>query len=224
MSIKSWPIDERPREKLLSRGAEALSDGELLAIFLRTGTKQSHVLDLAHRLMARFGNFYHLFHATSEEFCQEHGLGIAKYAELQAIAEMNRRYLFVSLKKKNSFLSPDSTKFYLRSKLAYYEIEKFACLWLDSKNRVISFQELFQGSLDKTHIYPREIVKSAIHHGAAAVIFAHNHPSGDVDPSAQDIKLTQDLTKTLRSIDVRVLDHIIVGKDNIASFVELGLL
>jgi len=222
MSITDWPEQERPREKLLSRGAQALSDAELLAIFLRTGTKGLSAVDLARQLLLQFGSLNTLMHTNQADFCKGHGLGNAKYVQLQAVLEMSRRYLHESISKKSTLSNPDDTKRFLQSQLAGQQREVFACLFLDNKHQVIAFDTLFYGTIDGASVYPREVVKSTLQHNAAAVIFAHNHPSGDPEPSQADINITQQLIEALKLIDVRVLDHIIIGLASTSSLAELG--
>jgi len=222
MSITDWPEQERPREKLLSRGAESLSDAELLAIFLRTGTKGLSAVDLARKLLLQFGSLNTLMHADQAEFCSGHGLGQAKYVQLQGVLEMSRRYLHESISTKNVLNNPNETKQFLQSQLAYQQREVFACLFLDNKHHVISFDTLFFGTIDGASVHPREVVKSTLKHNAAAVIFAHNHPSGDPQPSQADINITQQLIQALKLIDVRVLDHIIIGQGSTCSLAEMG--
>lgn len=222
MSITDWPEQERPREKLISRGASALSDAELLAIFLRTGTKGVTAVDLSRLLLKQFGSLNTLMHATESEFCQGHGLGQAKYVQLQAVLEMSRRYLQETIRHQSFLNNPEDTKRYLQSKLAHQEREVFACLYLDNKHHVIAFEELFQGTIDSASIHPREVVKSTLQHNAAAVIFAHNHPSGNPEPSGSDINITLQLKNALKLIDVRVLDHLVIGKGSVASLAEMG--
>jgi len=224
MSITDWPEQERPREKLISKGAFALSDAELLAIFLRTGTKGVTAVDLSRLLLNQFGSLNALMHSTQAEFCQGLGLGQAKYVQLQAVLEMSRRYLQETVSRQSSLNNPEDTKQYLQSKLAHQEREVFACLYLDNKHHVIAFEELFFGTIDGASVHPREVVKSTLQHNAVAVIFAHNHPSGNSEPSQSDIDITQQLIKALLLIDVRVLDHLIIGKGSVASLAELGLL
>ena len=213
MTITDWPADERPREKLLSRGADALSDAELLAIFLRTGVSGVTAVDLARELLA----------ASETEFCKQHGLGRAKYAQLQAVLEMARRHLMESLQRGDALCSPQQTRHYLCAQLQGYPHEVFACLCLDNRNRVIAFDKMFYGTIDGASVYPREVVKQALKKNAAAVIFAHNHPSGVAEPSAADEQITQKLKQALALVDIRVLDHLIVG-DSVVSFAERGLI
>ena len=223
MSIRDWPDDERPREKLLRRGASALSDAELLAIFLRVGVKGKTAVDLARELLQNFGSLRQLFDADAQKFCATHGMGEAKYVQLQAVLEMSRRYLAEKLKRGDPLTDPDAVRHYLTSKLRDYRFEVFACLFLDNRHRVIQYEELFRGTIDGASVHPREVVRRALYHNAAAIIFAHNHPSGVAEPSQADERITQKLKEALQLIDVRVLDHFVIG-DHIVSFAERGLL
>ncbi len=223
MSIIDWPAAERPREKLIEKGAAALSDAELLAIFLRTGVQGVSAVELARRLLDEFGGLKPLLNASQAEFCQSRGLGQAKYAQLQAVLEMARRHLFESLQHGDALCSPQETRRYLQAQLQGYSHEVFAALFLDNRNRVIRFEKMFYGTIDGASVYPREVVRMAIKHNAAAVIFAHNHPSGVAEPSRADEQITQRLKDALALIDVRVLDHMVVG-DEVVSFAERGLL
>jgi len=223
MSITDWPADERPREKLLQRGSQALSDAELLAIFLRTGIKGKSAVDLARDLLNDFGSLRALLCADQIEFCQHAGLGPAKFAQLQAVLEMANRHLYEQLERGSALENPNATKDYLASQLRAYQHEVFAGLFLDNRHRVLQFEELFTGTIDGASVYPREVVKKAMSYNAAAVIFAHNHPSGVSEPSQADRHITQRLSEALALIDVRVLDHIIVG-DELISFAERGYL
>ena len=222
-SISNWPMDERPREKLLDRGATALSDAELLAIFLRTGTQGLTAVDLARHLLDEFGGLKPLLAAREADFCRHRGLGRAKFAQLQAVLEMARRQLFENIQRGEALCSPDDTRHYLSAELQTYPHEVFACLFLDNRHRVVTFEKLFYGTIDGASVYPREVVRRAIAHNAAAVIFAHNHPSGVAEPSAADKQITQRLKDALALIEVRVLDHMIVG-DDVVSFAERGLI
>ena len=223
MAITDWPIDERPREKLLARGAQALSDAELLAIFLRVGVKGKTAVDLARELLQNFGSLRQLFDADAEKFCETHGMGEAKYVQLQAVLEMSRRYLAEKLRRGDPLNDPDAVRFYLTSKLRDYRFEVFSCLFLDTRHRVIEYEELFKGTIDGASVHPREVVRRALYHNAAAVIFAHNHPSGVAEPSQADERITGKLKDALNLIDVRVLDHFVIG-DQVVSFAERGLL
>jgi DNA repair protein RadC len=223
MSIKHWPDNERPREKLLQRGAASLSDAELLAIFLRTGLPGLSAVDLSRQLLENFGSLRSLLTASHQDFCQHKGLGDAKFAQLQASLEMAKRHLSESLKRDDCLTSPEQTTRYLKQQLRDQPHEVFACLMLDNRNRVIAFRELFRGTIDGASVYPREVVKQALADNAAAVIFAHNHPSGIAEPSQADIHITERLTKALALVDIRVLDHVIVGDDTVC-FSERGLI
>ncbi|WAK01968.1 RadC family protein [Methylobacter sp. YRD-M1] len=224
MAIKDWPAEERPREKLLQRGSEALTDAELLAIFLRTGTPGKSAVDLARELLTDFGSLQALLDADLSRFCQANGLGSAKYAQLQAVLEMARRHFKEILQRGNALTSPDITRAYLSAHLRGYSYEVFACLFLDNQHRVIKLDELFRGTLDSASVYPREVAKQALHHNAAAVIFAHNHPSGISEPSQADRQITEKLKQALALLDIRVLDHFIIGDGQPYSFAEHGLL
>lgn len=225
MAITDWPEDERPRERLLAQGAAALSDAELLAIFLRVGVKGKSAVDLARVLIAHFGGLNRLFAATRGEFIAIPGLGPAKYAQLQAILEMSRRALAEEIGQADAFGTPGAVRDYLRLHLAGLAHEVFFALWLDAQNRLIAAEELFRGTLTQTSVYPREVVKQALAHNAAAVVLAHNHPSGLAEPSAADQLLTRELKQALALVDVRVLDHFIVaGQAQPLSFAERGLL
>jgi len=223
MAIKDWPEQERPREKLLSRGPQALSDAELLAILLRTGVAGLSAVDLARELLARFGGLRALLKADRAQLCRARGLGEAKYAQLQAILEMGRRHLYEDLERGEGLSRPEDAKAFLCARLRDREHEVFACLFVDNRHRVIAFEELFQGTLDGASVHPREVVKRVLHHNAAAVILSHNHPSGVAEPSQADRQITTRLREALGLIDVRVLDHIIVG-DAPVSLAERGLL
>ena len=223
MAITDWPQDQRPREKLLSKGSQSLSDAELLAIFLRTGMRGKTAVDLAQELLQGFQGLRQLLKADQQSFCQHAGLGTAKYAQLQAVLEMARRYLFENLQRGDALSSPQDTRHYLSSQLRDYPHEVFAALFLDQRHRVICFEELFRGTIDGASVYPREVVKKALQHNAAALIFAHNHPSGVAEPSQADEQITRRLIDALKLVDVRVLDHFVVG-DEVVSFAERGLL
>jgi DNA repair protein RadC len=223
MAISDWPRAERPREKLLERGAQALSDAELLAIFLRTGIAGKTALDLARELLHGFGGLRPLIGASQHEFCGAKGLGDAKYVQLQAMMEIARRHLLEALSRESALTSPALTRQYLKARLRDYRHEVFMALFLDSQHQVLAAEELFQGSIDGASVYPREVVKRCLFHNAAAVIFAHNHPSGIAEPSDADIRITKRLTQALALIDVRVLDHVVVG-ENLVSLAERGLL
>lgn len=224
MSIADWPAGERPREKLLQRGAAALSDAELLAIFLRTGVVGKSAVDLARDVLARFGTLTRLFASEEREFCDMHGMGRAKYVQLQAVLEMSRRALREEMQSGDALNSPRMVREYLQLLLRARQQEVFVAIFLDAQHRVVAAEELFQGTLTQTSVYPREVVKRALHHNAAAVIFAHNHPSGVAEPSDSDRLLTGALKQSLQLIDVRVLDHFIVAGACCLSFAEKGML
>ncbi len=224
MSIRDWPAGERPREKLLRLGPGALSDAELLAIFLRTGVRGRSAIDLARDLIGRFGGLRPLLAASRERFCAAPGLGDAKYCQLQAVVEMAQRCLKEELADHDVLASPRQTRDYLGLRLQSRLQEVFACLFLDNRHRVIAFEELFHGTIDGASVHPREVVRRALHHNAAAVILAHNHPSGVAEPSRADERITQRLKEALALIDVRVLDHIVIGHRQSVSLAERGLL
>ncbi|WP_295625042.1 DNA repair protein RadC [uncultured Nitrosomonas sp.] len=224
MAITNWPISERPREKLLQKGASTLSDIELLAIFLRTGISGKSAVDLARELLSHFGNLTNVFAANQVSFCQLPGMGIAKYAQLQAVLEMARRTLGEELKCGNVMNSPNLVRDFLRLSLANKPHEVFIGIFLDAKNHSIATEELFSGTLTQASVYPREVIKRALYHNAAAIIFAHNHPSGIAEPSHADKVLTQSLKQALALIDVKVLDHFIVGNGIALSFAEHDLI
>ncbi|EKO3395479.1 DNA repair protein RadC [Vibrio fluvialis] len=222
MSLKSLPNESMPREKLLLRGPQALSDAELLAIFLRTGTQGMNVLELSDFLLREFGSLRALFSATKDQFCAHKGLGEAKFVQLQAVLEMTQRYLAETLKRGEALTSPQQTKLYLSSVLRDRQREAFYILFLDNQHRVIRDEVLFEGTIDAASVYPREVVKRALHHNAAALILAHNHPSGVAEPSQADRRITQRLTDALALVDIRVLDHFVVGDGDVVSFAERG--
>jgi DNA repair protein RadC len=224
MTIRDWPSDERPREKLLEKGAAALSDAELLAILLRTGTAGRSAVDLAREILGSFRSLRKLIAADRAHFCAHPGLGPARYAELQAAAEISRRQLAESLRAGPSMASPRATGEYLRAKLRDLEHEVFCCLFLDSRHRLIQFEELFRGTIDGASVHPREIVKLALQRNCAAVIVAHNHPSGIAEPSRADELITQRVKEALALVDIRLLDHIIVGDGASVSLAERGLI
>lgn len=224
MAIPNWPISERPREKLLQKGVTALSDTELLAIFLRTGITGKSAVDLARELLLHFGNLTNIFAANQISFCQLPGMGIAKYTQLQAVLEMARRALSEELKSGNAMNSPELVRDFLRLSLANKQHEVFLGIFLDARNHTIATEELFSGTLTQASVYPREVIKRALYHNAAAIIFAHNHPSGVAEPSHSDKVLTQSLKQALAMIDVKVLDHFIVGNGTTLSFAEHNLI
>lgn len=224
MPISDWPEQERPREKLLNKGPAALSDAELLAIFLRTGLQGKTAIDLSRDLLANFGGLRSLIEIDSKTFCQTKGLGLAKYSQIQAAIELGKRYLEENLGGKDVLSNPNDTKNFLLAQLRAYPYEVFACLFLDNRHQIINFDKMFNGTIDGASVYPREVVKQALARNAAAVIFAHNHPSGVAEPSLADKDITQRLQEALKLVDIRVLDHFIIGDNTAVSFAELGLL
>jgi DNA repair protein RadC len=224
MPITDWPESERPREKLLTRGPQALSDAELLAIFLRTGVPGKTAVDLARDLLGRFGGLRELLLASPKEVCVTPGLGEVKYVQLQAALEMGRRYLGEKLTRGATLNSTRDTRDYLQACLRDRDHEVFCCLFLDNRHRVLAFEELFRGTLNGTAVYPREILKRALAHNAAALILVHNHPSGVAEPSRADELLTTRLKDALAQVEVRLLDHLVVGDGETVSFSERGLI
>jgi len=225
MAITDWPESERPRERLLQHGAGALSDAELLAIFLRVGVKGASAVDLARTLLGHFGSLNRLFGASAAEFAAIPGMGDAKYAQLQAVLELARRALREEIAAGDALTSPRAVRDWLRLTLAALPHEVFMVLLLDAQNRLIAAEELFRGTLTQTSVHPREVVKLALSHNAAGAILAHNHPSGVAEPSRADEALTQALKQALALVDVRLLDHFIVaGAADPLSFAERGLL
>ncbi len=224
MSINHWPTPERPREKLLERGSEALSDAELLAILLRTGVAGRSAVDLAREMLDHFGGLRPLLETSPQAFCNIKGLGMAKYVQLQAVLEIGRRYLEAGLKRGELLSSPEQTRRYLTTRLRHHPYEVFAVLFLDSRHRIITYEELFRGTIDGASVHPREVVKRALAHNAAALIFAHNHPSGVAEPSQADRTITHRLKEALALVEIRVLDHIIIGDQVAYSFAEQGLM
>lgn len=225
MAITDWPEDERPRERLLKRGAGALSDAELLAIFLRVGVKGASAVDLARTLLNRFGSLNRLFAACQAEFSAIPGMGDAKYAQLQAVLEMARRALREEIAAGDALGSPRAVRDWLRLTLAGLPHEVFMVLLLDAQNRLIAAEELFRGTLTQTSVHPREVLKLALAHNAAGAVLAHNHPSGAAEPSRADEALTQALKQALALVDVKLLDHFVVaGQADPLSFAERGLI
>jgi DNA repair protein RadC len=220
MGISQWPEGERPRERLLAHGPAVLSDAELLAVLLRTGVRGKSAVDLARELIARAGSLA----ALLESLAAAPGIGTAKRAHLAAAMEIGRRVLLEKARVTSALTSPGSVRDYLRLSLSRREHEVFVCLWLDAQHRVLEAEELFRGTLTQTSVYPREVVKKALRVNAAAVIFAHNHPSGVAQPSQADELLTRNLKEALALVEVRVLDHFIVAGNQAISFAERGLL
>lgn len=224
MAITDWPLAERPRERLLSEGAQALSDAELLAIFLRVGVRGKSAVDLARDLMGEFGSLNGLFFASRQNCTRVKGLGDAKYAQLQAVLEMARRALAEEMRAGDALSSPTAVRDWLRLRLGGLPHEVFLAVFLDAQNRVLEAEELFRGSLTQTSVYPREVVKRALARNAAGVILAHNHPSGVAEPSQADRWLTDQLKAALALVEVKVLDHFVVAGNRSLSFAERGWL
>ncbi len=223
VTIRDWPSEERPREKLLTRGAATLSDAELLAILWRSGTRGRSAVDVARQALAGYGSLRKLLAADAEAFCAVPGLGPARFAELQAAMELSRRQLGETLRAGPTLASPRATRDYLSARLRDLEHEVFCCLFLDTRHRLIQFEELFRGTLDGASVHPREVVKLALKRNCAAVIVAHNHPSGIAEPSRADEVITQRVKEALALVDIRLLDHIIVGDGTSVSLAERGL-
>lgn len=223
MAITDWPEGERPREKLLTLGAQALSDAELLAIFLRTGVAGKTAVDLARDLLQENKGLRPLLDLDKKGFCNNKGLGPAKFAQLQAVLEIARRHLREKLQRGDAMTSPEITRRYLQQQLRDYPYEVFACMFLDNRHRLIAYEELFRGTIDGASVHPREVVRKSLHHNAAAVIIAHNHPSGIAEPSQSDRSITTRLKSALDLVDVRLLDHFIVG-DEVISMSEQGII
>ena len=224
MAISDWPQQEQPRERLITCGAGNLTDAELLAICLRTGVKGKSALDLARDLLKQLGSLNKLFESDLGELCSHTGLGPEKYALLQAAIELSRRRMLEQLQASDILSSSSSTRSYLKAKFRSYKYEVFSCIFLNNQHHVVKLEELFTGTIDGAAVYPREVVKRCLYHNAAAVIFAHNHPSGVAEPSQADISITHKLKSALSTIDVRVLDHFVIGYPDVVSFAERGLL
>lgn len=224
LTVRNWPQGERPRERLFNLGPQALSEAELLAIFLRTGLPGHSVIDLARGALDRFGSLNGLLAASRQQVQAIRGFGPAKYAQLQAVMELARRALNEEVRRATVLDSPVRVREYLQLSLARLPHEVFVALFLDAQNRLIAHDELFRGTLTQTSVYPREVVKHALARNAGAVIFAHNHPSGVAEPSRADEVLTRSLREALTLVDVQVLDHIVVAGSASVSFAERGLL
>ena len=224
MAIREWPRPERPREKLIERGAEALSDAELIAVLLSSGVRGSSAVELAQRLIARFGSIRELLRAGRAQLLGERGIGPARYTRLQAALELARRHHLDALRIGPAIGSPQATRAFLLAQLRDRPYEVFCCMHLDSRHRLIAFEELFRGTLDSASVHPREVLRQVMAHNSAAVILAHNHPSGVAEPSRADELITQRLRDSLALVDVRVLDHFVVGDGACLSFAERGLL
>ncbi|MYM24068.1 DNA repair protein RadC [Duganella sp. FT135W] len=224
MPILNWPEEKRPRERLMREGAQALSDAELLAIFLRTGVSGKDAVQLGQEMVRHFGSLQKLFAASLPEFAEVKGLGPAKFTQLQAVMELARRAILEELQAGSMLSSPRAVKEYLRTTFAGKPFESFHVLFLDVKNRLIDAKEMFRGTLTHTSVYPREVVKEALARNAASVMLAHNHPSGTPEPSESDLVLTRALMQALALVDIRVLDHFVVAGHQIHSFAEHGQL
>lgn len=224
MSIKDWPAEDRPREKLLKLGPQALSETELIAIFLRTGTQGHSALDVARNLLSRFGSLRSLLTADKQALCAAPGMGEARYATLQAVLELARRHFRELMNSGPVLANPQATKDFLHVRLRDLPHEVFCCLYLDNRHRVIAFEELFRGTIDGASVHAREVVKRALAHNAAAIILAHNHPSGVAEPSQADEMITRRLKAALDLVDIRLLDHLVVGDSRCESLAERGLL
>lgn len=224
MTIKDWPADHRPRERLLRDGCERLSDAELLAVLMRTGVAGSDAVTLARRLLVECGGLRGLLEARRDHFARLPGCGAATFATFQAALELGRRYVFSTLQRDGPLENPGAASHYLVSRMKAYQREVFACLFLDARHRVIALRELFFGSIDSATVHPREIVKSCLELNCAAVILAHNHPSGVAEPSAADAAITRRIVDAAALVDVRVLDHLVVGEREAVSMAALGML
>jgi DNA repair protein RadC len=224
MSIRDWPAAERPREKLLKLGPESLSEAELIAIFLRTGRPGRSAIDVARDLLVKFRSLRGLLIADQHAVCAVAGLGPARYAALQAALELARRHYRELMQTGPMLTNPRDTREYLRMRLRDLEHEVFCCLYLDNRNRVIALDELFRGTIDGATVHPREVVKRALAHNAAAVILAHNHPSGVAEPSQADELITRRIKESLGSVDIRVLDHLVIGDGHCESMAERGMM
>ncbi|HEX5342492.1 MAG TPA: DNA repair protein RadC [Duganella sp.] len=224
MGIQNWPQEKRPRERLIREGAHALSDAELLAIFLRTGVSGKDAVQLGRDMVHHFGSLQKLFAASLPEFAAVKGLGPAKFTQLQAVLELARRAILEELQAGSMLSSPQAVKEYLRTTFAGKSCESFHVLFLDVKNRLIDAKEMFRGTLTHTSVYPREVVKEALARNAASVMLAHNHPSGTPEPSESDLLLTRALMQALALVDIRILDHFVVAGHQIHSFAEHGQL
>lgn len=224
MAISHWPVEDRPREKLLAKGAAVLSDAELLAIFLRTGLPGVTAIDLARQLLDHFGGLGPLLSADQRSFCDAKGLGPAKYCQIQATLELTKRYLQEQLCDNPIFTCPSHVRDYLAVQMRDYQREVFVVLLLDTRHQLIEFCELFQGTIDSASVHPREVVRLALHKNAAAVIVAHNHPSGSAKPSVADIAITDRLKAALKLMDIRLLDHFVIGRGEVVSLADRGQL
>lgn len=224
MSIRDWPAREHPREKLIRQGSSALSDAEILALLVGNGVMGQSAVALAHHLIKTFGGLRAICDAPQNTLCEQPGIGRATYSRIQATLELGRRYLFETLRRGDAFENPEITRRFLSARLRHHRHEVFGVLFLDNAHRVIAFEELFHGTINGASVYPRVVLQRALAHNAAAVIFAHNHPSGVAEPSAADRQITNTLCKVLSMVDIRVLDHFVIGESEAVSFAERGLL
>jgi len=224
LPINEWPESERPREKLLSKGPNSLADAELLALFIRTGLPGKTALDIAREALLAAGGLRALLNLSSNELCQLKGIGLAKYVQFHAGLELGRRYLMEQIEKGNAISNPQDSRDYLTLQLRDKPYEAFFAMFLDSKHRVIHHQELFRGTIDSASVPVREVVKEALKHNSAAMIVAHNHPSGVAEPSAADRSLTKTLDLALNMVGVKLLDHFVIGDSEVVSFAEMGAL
>jgi len=224
MNIRLWPDGERPRERLLERGAHALSDAELLAVLLGSGVRGQSAVELARTLIAEFGSLRELLNAERSLLTRRRGIGPARYAVLKAALELARRHFREALRTGPALAAPEATRTFLLAQLRDRPYEVFCCLYLDNRHRLIVFEELFRGTIDRAGVHPREVLRQTLTHNAAAVIFAHNHPSGVAEPSHADEILTRSLKSALALVDVQVLDHFVVAGPATTSFAERGLL
>ena len=224
MSIKDWPLSEQPRVKLISKGSDSLSDAELVALLIGQGTKGASAVSIARDLIKHFGGLRALCDASHHNLCQQAGIGTVGYSRIQATLELGRRYLYETMSRGDAFENPSITRRYLSARLRHHVHEVFGVLFLDNAHRVIVFEELFHGTINGASVYPRVVLQRALAHNAAAVIFAHNHPSGVAEPSSADRQITDTLCSVLSLVDVRVLDHFVIGETEAVSFAERGFL
>lgn len=224
MSIKCWPVSERPRERLLNQGAAALSDAELLAIFLRTGSARHSAIDMARQMISQFGGLINLLNANQQDLLDCHGMGTAKVAHLMAALELGRRYVGQQLQQQSQLNEPALVKQYFAQQLRYEPREVFAAMFLDSQLRLIQFEKIFYGSMTQCSVHIREIIRLAMSHRAVNLIVAHNHPDAPASPSNADRQLTRQLAQACQLLEVHLIDHVIVGQDRILSFAEEGLM
>lgn len=224
MSIAHWPRAERPTEKLMNAGVATLSDAELLAVLLQTGVRGKNALDLARELLGGFGGLRGLLDADVRQLCSQPGIGVAKAARFAAMQELSRRQLLTRIQDRDILTCSSATRNYLRARFRHHQSEVFSCLFLNNQHHVVQLEELFHGTIDGAAVYPREVVKRCLYHNAAAVIFAHNHPSGVAEPSQADIAITRKLKSALQTIEVRVLDHLVIGDADVVSLAERNLI